>query len=365
MPRTHTKKVLGGQKSVETLHGTALPPSNNMGAHFTPAPVAPSENQVLIDWFSFTLKETDPHEAIKKAGLTGFDFSESKGGGMGYKSSLRAGNIVVFYDGNVDMGCHISMTGQGCRQFESVFKKSNRWICFFLLLIQSNATFKRLDIAVDNVDGALDLDRLQEAIDAKKIRSKFKGGHRIQNFTFSPEDNTPQGQTIYAGSPSSRVKIRFYDKAAQMNISTHWTRAELQCRDERAVEAIKILLKGVEAGHLASSVLNNYFQVINLDDSNRTRCTVQDWWQAWIQSTEKIRLTTMKAIKVVAEVVAHIQKQYSASFAMIKKFMGVIDFHEFIHDLVDLGKDRMKKRHDMIIACSRLVTEPPEEYYPF
>ena len=342
----------GGRKANKSLHGEKHP-SNNMGAEIT----APSENQVLIDWLSWTLKTLDPDDAIKQSGLSCLSFSDSKGGGMGYKSSKRAGNIVVFYDGAENMGCHISMSGQGCRQYEAAKKTSHCWYQLLTTLSSINANISRLDIALDNVDGQLDLDRLQYAISKKEIRSIFKGGHKYEKFSFGEENEN--GLTIYIGSPTSRLKFRFYDKAAQYHIENqHWVRCELQLMAERAQEAVKHLLKSVEPGQLAVSVLNNYFTVINLDDSNKSRCSTKCWWTAWLTTTDKLRLTTMKAIKTVIEVMDHIKRQYGASFAMCKKFLGVVDFHEYVHEVIDYGKERMNKKHQMIIEISKLELEP-------
>ena len=347
----------GGKKSNLKLHDGPLPPFNNMGALSPSAPVAPVENQVLIDWLSWTLKVNDPDEAIKLSGLSALPFSDSKGGGMGYKSSKRSGNIVVFFDGTENMGCHISITGQGCRQYEAFKKVSHCWYQLLHQLTACNAKITRIDIALDNVDGALDLDLLQSAIDKREIRSKFHGGYKHEKFSFG--DEIEKGRTIYIGSPASRLKFRFYDKAAQLKLDSHWVRAELQLMAERAQEAVKYLLKSVDPGHLAVSVLNNYFTPVNLDDSNRSRCTTQSWWSAWLTTTEKLRLTTMKAIRLVDDVMIHLDKQYSASLAMCKKFLGVTAFHEFIHTLVTNGKDRLTAKHQMIIECSRLTTELP------
>lgn len=330
----------------------ALPPVNNMGALFT----APASNQVLIDWLSWTLKLVDPDEAIRLSGLSSLSFSESASGGMGYKRSKRSGNIVVFYDGAENMGCHISMSGQGCRQYEAAKGTQHCWyqLLHSLQAVQANIT--RLDIALDNVDGALSLDRLQDAIEKKQVRSIFKGGHKYEKFSFS--DSGDNGRTIYLGSPTSRLKFRFYDKAAQYQLETHWVRCELQLMAERAQEAVKHILKSVELGQLSVSVLNHYFSVINLDDSNKSRCSLQDWWSAWLTTTDKLRLTTMKAVKVVEEVMAHVKKQYAAIFAMFRKHLGVVASNEFIRDLIETGKGRLNKRHELIMACSKLECEP-------
>ena len=344
-------------------------PSNNMGAQSTsPRKNAsmgclitkevqiPLENRCLIDWLAWTIKTDNPHEAIKLSGFSCLSFTQSKSGGMGYKSSLRSGNIVVYYDGAENMGCHISMTGQGCRQFEAAKGVNHSWYQLFHALKSVNANITRLDLAVDTVDGSFCLDKLEHACRTKTVRSLFKGGSIIQKLSFT--DKVDNGRTIYIGSPSSRLKIRFYDKAAQLDLNTHWVRCELQLMAERAQEAVKHLLASVELGQLAVSALNQYFAVINLDDSNKSRCSLQDWWAAWLTTTDKLKLTTMKAIKLVNEIMEHVKRQYSATFAMIKKHLGVVDMHEYVKDLIETGKDRMNKKHELILACSALECEP-------
>lgn len=333
-----------------------MPPSNNMGAEIT-APVAPEENQVLIDWLSWTLKVVDPLEAIALSGLDSMDFVKSSGGGLGYKSSMRAGNVVVYYDGNDGMGCHISMTGQGCRQYEASKGTRHCWYQLLVHLKDVKANFTRLDLAIDNVDGALDLDKLWEVIEKKSVRTKFKSGQLIKGFSLNRGEESKEGETIYLGSKTSRFRIRFYHKAAQLKIDGHWVRCELQCMAERAIEAVNHMLRGVEPGHLAVCALNNYFTPINEDDSNISRCTIQSWWSAWITTTDKLKLSTSKAIKLVDEVMDHIKRQYSASFAMCRKFLGVASFHSFVGDLVDTGKEKLTKKHELIMASSRLCTE--------
>jgi phage replication initiation protein len=331
-----------------------MPPSNNMGAQIT----APSENRVLIDWLSWTLKVIDPHEAIALSGLSFFDFTPCNYGGMGYKSSLRSGNVVVFYDGSEGMGCHISMTGQGCRQFEHYKGVEHCWYQLFHNLFSINANITRIDLAIDNVDGCLQLEKLEDAIRNKHIKTRFKKSLITEGIDLTDKSEN-LGKTIYLGSPQSRLKIRFYDKAAQLNIKSHWVRCELQCMAERAMEAVKHLLQSKNIGHIAVAALNQVFAVVNLDDSNKSRCTLKGWWSNWLLTTEKIRLSVSKAIRLVDETMQHIEKQYSASLSMIKKYLGVASFNDYMTNLIKLGNEKMTRKHDYIIQSSRLLTEYP------
>lgn len=355
-----------------------MPPLNNMGAQITCAPDTPDmgclvtnkiqkplENEALVDWCAWTLPfVSDPYEAIKISGLKCLDFQPHEFGGMGYKKSLRAGNVVVFYDGAENMGVHVSMTGQGCRQYEGVKGTSNCWYQLLLLLHNQNhispgsLKIKRFDVAIDNVDGQLNLDALETCIRNNEIRSLFKGGKLIEKLSFSDEKQN-LGKTIYVGSDTSRLKCRFYDKAAQLQIEGHWVRAEIQFMAERAHEATLALIRGLSPGDIVARTLNQYFTLINRDDSNKSRCTTKDWWSAWLQTTEKLKLTTRKAIKYVSEVVEHVVRQYAPTFAMFRKYFGVVGFHELVTDLVENGKGKLSKKHEMIMACSRLTTELP------
>lgn len=356
----------------------SLPPSNNMGAQFTSAPSSPKkgclltkevkrplENEALVDWFAFTLPLVrDPHQAVSMSDLKCFDFQQCEFGGMGYKKSLRAGNVVVFYDGAENMGVHISMTGQGCRQYESIKGTKNCWEQLFLSLHSLNFTtpdtvkFKRFDVAIDNVDGQLNLDQLEESIRANDVRSLFKGGKLIEKLAFSDEKKN-LGKTIYIGSETSRLKARFYDKGAQLQLDGHWIRAEIQFMAERAQEAVLAYIhKRIPLGEIVTRTLNQYFTLIDRTDSNVSRCPVKSWWSAWLGTVLNLKLTTRKADKYVSEVVDHIKKQFAPSFAMMRKFYGVVDFHEIIRDLVSTGTERMSKKHHQIIAMSQLELEP-------
>lgn len=329
------------------------PPSSNTGAENT----APIENRTLIDWLAWTVKVLDVHQAIKDCGLDFLDFKPSSGGGMGYRSTMRAGKIVVYYDGAENMGCHFSMSGDGCRYYEA---RSGKKHCFYQLLhhLQSiSATFTRLDVAIDNVDGLLCLDKLRNDIESKSVRTRFKGGFEIKNFSFNQETKDC-GRTIYVGSPSSRIKIRFYDKAAQLNTSGHWTRAEIQLMSERAQEFIFHLLKGKPLGQIAATVMNNYFTPIHFEELNKSRCSVKAWWAAWIQTTEKLQLSTSKAIKLVSEMMDYIKQQYAPSIALISKHLGSHTFKLFIDDLISNGKKRFNSKHDFILECSNLEPLP-------
>jgi phage replication initiation protein len=357
---------------------TTKPPSNNMGAQFTEPSNSkmgclltnkiqkPLKNEALIDWFAFTFpKILCPDDAIKTAGLNCLDFKPCDFGGMGYKKSLRAGNIVVFFDGADNMGVHISMTGQGCRQFEAASRLKNCWELLLLRLHNLNhvtpntVNIKRFDVAIDNVDGALNIDLLEESIRANDVRSIFKGGKLIEKLAFTDEKKN-LGKTIYIGSDTSRIKARFYDKAAQLQLEGHWIRAEIQFMAERAHSATLAYIKRVPLGEIVTRTLNQYFTLIDRNDSNVSRCTVKAWWAEWLGTVQKLKLTTRKADKYVSEVLDYFKRQFSPTVAMFRQFYGAAEFRGIMIDLIENGKERMSKKHLQIMEMSKIFECEPD-----
>lgn len=324
------------------------PPLTNRGALIT----VPLVNQFLIDWAAFTFKLNDPQEVIKIIGLKSSLFTELERGIHGYRKSLRYGSIGIFYDGQANMGCHVVMSGLGCRQYEGQFDE-NPWLDLFKNALSFNVNFTRLDLAHDNVEGELDLVKLKDAIINRQTRSRFRTASENNNFILGRDvEQTDDGHTIYFGKRSSRVFMRFYDKAAQMKTPLPWNRAEIELKNKRAQKAVNLLVSGLPIGQLFVGVLNEYLTIINLDDSNISRCTTQSWWSDWLQSTEKIRLTTSKAIKTVEEAMEYVRKQYSPTLAMIKEHLGFVPFNDYIREMINDGAERMTMKHEQMLFLS-------------
>ncbi|MHC1698968.1 MAG: replication initiation factor domain-containing protein [Geobacteraceae bacterium] len=324
------------------------PPITNRGAQIT----IPPDNRSLLDWVSFTIKSNDPFEAVALIGLDAALFTEFQYGFSGYKKSLQYGNISVFYNGRDDMGCHVEMSGQGCRHYEAHFT-GNPWQELFTNALLANANFKRLDLAIDNVDGALSLEQIHHACldHTKQVRTLFSEWRRLQKGSFH-ESETLTGETIYLGSTKSHVMFRLYNKAQESGIDGLWLRFEVQLRDKRAHETAKLFITKITVGSLATGIINNYFVIINDDDSNKSRCTLQPWWSDWLMSTEKIRLTTEKEIKCVDETMEFIKRQYAPSLAMINKHLGGTPYKQFMQEMLDDGRERMGAKHAKILAAS-------------
>jgi phage replication initiation protein len=321
--------------------------------------LVPEKNRILIDWFSGTFLHTEnPQEVIKLLGLSEKLFTPRPKSANGYKQALACGNITIFFDGQKDMGVNFVMSGDGCRQYEAQFTDSP-WIRLIGSLIFYEGNICRFDLANDIINGIMPLGRLEECIRAKQVRTRFKRGKKTEDLTYSENDTDPCGLTINLNkSRQSLVFIRFYDKAAQNNLDCSWIRSEIEFKGERALIAATALFNSMPAGELFFAVMNNYFTIINLDDSNKSRCTTQDWWQTWLEHTNKVKLTVAKAIKTIEKVRQWFFKSCAPSLAMIKEHCGMSAFNDFVSDLLYDGGKRMSMKHEQILFASGFEPVP-------
>jgi len=84
------------------------------------------ECQVLVDWLTFSVKEKDPARVIQEdLGLDPNLFQDAGYSLLGYNRVLRFSDICVCYEPREndffkDMGVCVSMSGNGCRTFETI-----------------------------------------------------------------------------------------------------------------------------------------------------------------------------------------------------------------------------------------------------
>ncbi|SFX52871.1 Replication initiation factor, partial [Thermoactinomyces sp. DSM 45891] len=182
-----------------------LPPSSNTGAQNT----SRTGLRALVDWVGATLKNVSLEALIEGIlDLNKDDFAELDRGGNGYRKSLRLGNITIYYDGNEGMGIHLKMSGQGCREYEGYGKR--KWPHLLAMILDLDSNITRLDLALDDFTGYFKIPQIEKKVKSGEVQSKFREATNYEKIRLS--DGYRKGQTIYLGSSSSLLKVRFYDK---------------------------------------------------------------------------------------------------------------------------------------------------------
>ena len=199
--------------------------------------------QVLIDWLTFSVKEKDPRYVIQTYLGMDPDLFQDTGYSqfMGYSKVLRFSDIFVCSEGREDnnfhnMGVCVSMSGNGCRTFETMSKlslgtqnkqgtKSVAFPALFQLLASdADSNVSRIDIACDDREGCLSMDQIIAKTWANEINSRMKR----RDVHFSLEGTQQAGATVYIGAASSDFRVRIYDKALEQGVEGHYAWQELQ-----------------------------------------------------------------------------------------------------------------------------------------
>lgn len=314
--------------------------------------------RACVDWLQVTFKIVqDPQKIIEIMGLDLNDFSDVDHGLYGYSRQYRMGNISVMYAGSPDMGTHVQMTGQGCREFETY--SSIDWKDFFLKCFEYDANFTRLDIAIDDI--AYEGDKLYFTVPSLirkvkdgEVRSRFKKARYIT--TVRIEDGQELGSTLYFGQQSSDIQIRFYEKnferlAAGKELEEKligWNRTEIQMRRERANAMALYLInedviEEVTVGEIAAGVLRNYISFcIRNNDANKSRWQVCKWWDKFLGDVEPLKLTLIAPDKTIERTMAWLDNSVAPSLAMV--FTALDGDIDKIKELIINGQERMTKQ---------------------
>lgn len=317
-------------------------------------------NQVLlhnnltasIDWLSFTVHELPtPDSVIEFMGFDSTLFQEMPNGANGYKSMRKYENISVLYDGRENMGIHVNVTGSSVGivldSFESVCSSdvpfgSDTVLSRFLSELLEIGKVTRIDLAIDDLGGKyFSLTDIEHMIDNHQVVSKWRSSRHLKECTIN--DNEKIGHTIYFGSSQSEVLLRIYDKQLERNkglsanneryCSDKWVRWELQLKGDRAIATSQHLASGLLIGQVAIGILSNYFRIIELDDSNRSRCSLNPLWEEFVDSVEKLKITLEKKEKSLDEQQEYFERQYGRTVALLyAKELGDSDYFPNLAD---------------------------------
>lgn len=314
--------------------------------------------EALIDWFQFTLPFQSPDEAMDFLRIPKEDWEEKPKGALGYKGKMICGNIELYYDGGPNMGIHIRMSGQGCRQYEGRF--GNVWPVLIKAVFDVGGHFSRLDAALDDYKGYFSIKQLERKVRKAEVRTVFgrnlkkdsntrggRGARLIEHIC--PHTGESGGKTLYFGSGKSDIIIKFYDKAKKEGIRGIWNRTEIECRNKRADFIASHILNRQDIGAVIAGVLVNYLSFVDPSaDTNKSRWPISKWWAIFLGKAEKVKLTIQQAEKTIEKKIKWIDTQVSTTLAILdiwarRKGENVYDY--LIKSLIVKGMQRLKPSH--------------------
>ena len=124
-----------------------------------------------IDYLRVRFPTTDALEIIKNVlAMKAEYFIHEDYGLFGYEELYRYGEIIVTASKDASMGVLLELKGMGCRHLEHVLQaRKTGWYHFLSRCMDYEGIFKRLDLAVNDMGGLLDIEILRERYYADKV----------------------------------------------------------------------------------------------------------------------------------------------------------------------------------------------------
>lgn len=306
----------------------------------------------LIDWCQFTLPYTLPlDEVFHLLGIPKEEFKlMEKNNLLGYTIHYSCGHVKVLSEGateqfRYEMGHHVVMSGQACREFE--LYNGNRWYDFLQSILDLGGHFTRFDSAIDDFKGYFKIPNLVKKIKKGELTSKFKRCKRIEDILI--KDGSTKGTTLYYGRSTSDIQIYMYEKNYEQReelLIPVWNRTELRMRDDRATMFVMQILSTRNIAKSTLGVISNYltFKDSNSSDSNKSRWKVSRFWTKFLNDAEKVSLTTKKPDRSMEDKFRWLERQVKKSLAMVNLVEP-----EMLEEFVKEGMLDIDSKDEMLI----------------
>ena len=300
--------------------------------------------RIIIDWLEFTLLKGFGIEWVSSLFSIGLDnFEDLPKGGLGYKKQKFFNNIRLYYDGNVGMGIHVVVSGQGCRYLESQGK--NLFDLLDYLYSLENINLSRLDIALDTDINILS--KVLKSIEKGLYSSKSRNIKVISSLS----DSKLQADTLYIGSRSSLLMVRIYNKALEQGVDVPWFRVEIVLKKERFEMIVPFLRQNIS--HTFAGVLTNYFRPLQCLNGQKCRSPTANYWVKFLGEIEKISLYSNPQCKTIEDKYAWLVNQVEPTIALLS---SAFEGNEWLNAVVSNGKKRLKDKDYKILQKWKEVT---------
>lgn len=324
------------------------PPTCNTGA------LSAKASKASIDHFAFTVKGCTVQDVQK---VLGGEWQQGKGW-RGYRDSWcrREGEAVTLMGANMKGypgEVHVQLSGAAIRSMEmGALYSLHHWVK------SKQGHMTRLDVALDDFSGLLDIDRINQAMKDGQIVSRSREYQCIESGDLKTGKG---GKSIYIGSAQSETRYAIYDKAAEQTkkgkpFEGSWTRLETRYQDDRADQVMSALCESTKE-HLHIAITAFLVAALDFRDITpemksweKSRAPQLGWWKEFTDSIKGVRLTVEKASHSIEKAAEWVSGSLAPMLAVIvaNKALGWI----WLEQQIDKGKEEWKEKHRYLSTAS-------------
>ena len=250
-----------------------------------------------------------------------------------YTEHYYIGDVFVYTSQDEEKGVLLELKGKGCRQFESYLLAQERsWYDFLMDALVEGGVMKRLDLAINDRTGILDIPELIEKCNRRECVSIFRAFKSYASGELAEaneQDRVSMGHTLYIGSLKSELYFCVYEKNyeqhAKLGIPIEEVpiknRFEIRLKNERAYHAVKELLTYYDAERTAFSIINHYLRFVDEEPNKRkTDWKLNPRWEWFIgKDRPPIKLTEQPQPYTLERTFRWIARQVAPTLKMLKK----------------------------------------------
>lgn len=276
--------------------------------------------KMKVDWFAFTLpddvdifRDCDNRNNFVFLAELGYDVGmfEEIPGRYFYNTGLTLNGYVNIYYNDLDKSLirntqfsrNYVFTGQGSTDLAK--KINSQWIDLMKKILNLGGKITRLDLAIDDFEGFLDLEEMEKFLENGWYRSVKK----TYNVVKEKNRRETKGRTLYIGKyrvsgSKGNYYARFYDKLAQykekkelvpveVEESGFWQRYEISFTKKKAMDVVELMvLEGKSMELVYSETMKTIIEFLefNSEDKNKSRWEMVGWWTNFIGNCEKAQL---------------------------------------------------------------------------
>ncbi|GER76979.1 MULTISPECIES: MobT family relaxase [Enterococcus] len=322
---------------------------------------------LLFDYVRIRFPTTNARKIIQEVLHLNFDYMLHEDYAFySYQEQYVMGDIVVMVSQEEDKGILIEMKGRGCRQFETFLLAQKRsWYDFFETSLKLGGVMKRLDLAINDRAGLLNIPYLtkkcqnEECISLFRTFKSYRSGELLK-----ADEKDGMGNTLYIGSLKSEVYFCLYEKDYEQYIklgipldqTKTKNRFEIRLKNERAYHAIMDLMKGRSIESTTFSIITRYMRIADkVQGKRRTNWPLNEKWGRFVgRNRKEIQLTSEPKPYTIERTYNWLGRQVAPTLKMTIE-LDRIRGTSFISDMV-LNAE-LSERHKKILEQQSMAIE--------
>ena len=322
----------------------------------------PLGKNIIIDWIAFTIKNNEISQNRLMELVKGHKVDHLDYGRLGYNAGWKIGvsGWAYYHTDKREAGIHVILPGSMLAHLDF------RPLQLINILRDWQAKFTRIDLAMDDFEGLLNLDVIYAKLLSCDVQTRFRKVKKIGSGDIGSLE--APGQTINIGARSSESYVRIYDKrqeriAAGENsdkLPENWIRVELEIKGKKSQAIADILgdcamASGEGAGDKVGGLLYGLvdFKDPHPTDTNKSRWSTCDWWAKFVGQVSKLKISLPKKEKTIETSKAWVYNQVKTTLAMIVLSFPDVNNesgYDFIVRCILDGQARMSKAQKQMIV---------------